>query len=46
MSEINYMEDFPNPFIFKVKIKKKIWYIVWAICISWLPKAGLNGWIA
>lgn len=45
MSEVNYMEDFPNPFSFKIKIKKKVWFMVWAITISWLPKAGVNGWI-
>lgn len=45
MSEINYMVDFPNPFPLKIKILKKLWYIVWAITISWLPKAGFNVWI-
>lgn len=45
MSEINYMEDFPNPFSLQVKIKKKIWYIVWKMFISWLPRLGFNGWI-
>ena len=45
MSEVNYMADFPNPFSLKIKIKKKIWFVVWAICVSWLPKAGFNGWI-
>ena len=45
MREINYMEDFPSPFSFKIKVLKKIWFLVWFVTISWLPKAGFNGWI-
>lgn len=45
MNEVNYMKDFPNPFSMKIKILKKMWYIIWVLTISWLPKAGLNGWI-
>ena len=42
---VNYMKDFPPPFSTKIKIKKKVWAIVWALAISWLPKGGFNGWI-
>ena len=45
MREVNYMEDFPKPFSFKIKVLKKIWFLVWVVTISWLPKAGFNGWI-
>lgn len=42
---VNYMKDFPAPFSTKVKIKKKIWAITWALTICWLPKGGFNRWI-
>ena len=42
---VNYMKDYPSPFSTKVKIKKKIWAITWALTISWLPRGGANGWI-
>ncbi len=42
---VNYMKDFPSPFSTKIKIKKKIWAITWALTISWLPRGGVNGWI-
>ncbi len=45
MSEINFMKDFPDPFSKSIRIKKKIWYIVWLIFIRPLPKAGFNSWI-
>ena len=45
MREVNYMEDFPKPFSLKIKVLKKIWFLVWVVTISWLPKAGFNGWI-
>lgn len=45
MNEINYMKDFPDPFSFKVRVRKKLWAIVWAIGVSWLPRAGANHWI-
>ena len=40
---VNYMKDFPAPFSTKIKIKKKVWAITWALTISWLPRGGANG---
>lgn len=42
--KINYMKDFPAPFSKSIKIKKKVWEIVWCLTIRWLPKEGVNGW--
>ena len=41
---VNYMKDFPSPFSKKIKVKKKLWEIIWNLTIRWLPKAGFNGW--
>ena len=41
---VNYMKDFPAPFSAKVRIKKKIWEITWALTISWLPKGTMKAW--
>lgn len=41
----NYLANSPKPFSKKILVKKQIWVLVWRLCISWLPKAGANGWI-
>lgn len=38
------MKDFPAPFPRKIRIKKIIWEITWALTIRWIPRGVLGGW--
>ena len=40
----NYISDFPFSFSIKIRIKKKIWEITWALTIRWIPRGMFKGW--